>query len=825
MALKPLSRIVHGFMAKWLLLPALIGLICGSAIWIGIEAGKIQKEQTYYARTVAQHVNSYLQHSQRQLKQFAAVYRENGSNRDLLPFLPEHNPSILTVHLLDSSGKIVGPGPQEGTRTDFAGTIQSASLQKEFRLTPPYYSLSQDEIVVGMVVAASGDRLLLAELDLAAIQESIQELTRHMHGGYAFLTDSYGNLLAHPDMSKVEQQVNLGSLDIISHLPSGEAKSGFYSRNGELRLMSATSVPVSDWKVGLSQNAFSLFRQDLWTIALSLAGLLALFAVTALLFDRRLQRMIVHPLTRFTHDLDALEHGEPPVEDSKTHLSASEDCSELWSLQKNFQTMQRTVRQREATLREREEALRQSENFYRAIFETSGAAMLIIEEDTTISHVNSNFEYLTGYSREEVEWKKTWKDFLHPDDISWMKNYHDARRKDPNAAPRQYEFRFMIRSGEWRNVFYTVDIIPGTTKSIGSGIDITQRKQMEEKLKEMSFHDSLTGLYNRNFFEEEMARLDDGRHNPVGLVVCDLDGLKFANDTLGHEAGDHMLINTANTLRRHFRSSDIIARIGGDEFAILLTEINSTTLEQIMQRLRQAVQEHNTTESEIPLSLSVGHALGEGETTDMHALFREADNRMYREKIQREGSARSAILQALTGSMQARDFNTQGHCDRLQELAALLARSLDLPHDSVNDLSLLARFHDLGKVGIPDHILFKPGNLTDEEWRQMRQHCEIGHRIASSVPDLEPIAEFILKHHERWDGQGYPLGLSGRNIPLPCRILAIADAYDAMTSDRPYRGAMTSEEALAELRRCAGTQFDPELVDRFIRALHETGTG
>ncbi|MFO7877759.1 MAG: diguanylate cyclase [Desulfovermiculus sp.] len=351
--------------------------------------------------------------------------------------------------------------------------------------------------------------------------------------------------------------------------------------------------------------------------------------------------------------------------------------------------------------------------------------------------------------------------------------------------------------------------------------DITERKQMEEKLQRMSLHDSLTGLYNRNFFEEEMERLSDGRHNPLGIIVCDVDGLKFINDTLGHQSGDQVLISVAGILRQCFRSSEIIARLGGDEFAVLLTDTDPEVVEMMLQRLRQTVLDYNNSGPEIPLSLSLGYALNEGETTDMHALFREADSRMYRDKMQHEGSARSAILQVLSASMQARDFDTEGHCDRLQELAISLARSLDFSQDLVNDISLLARFHDLGKVGTPDNILFKPGSLSDEEWRQMRQHCEIGHRIASSVPDLEPIADQILKHHEWWDGRGYPLGLSGEDIPLPCRILAIADAYDAITSDRPYHKAMTREEAIAELRRFAGTQFDPELVEQFIQILEQ----
>ncbi|MCF8112150.1 MAG: diguanylate cyclase [Desulfobacteraceae bacterium] len=348
-------------------------------------------------------------------------------------------------------------------------------------------------------------------------------------------------------------------------------------------------------------------------------------------------------------------------------------------------------------------------------------------------------------------------------------------------------------------------------------MDITERKEAEENLRRMSFRDSMTALYNRNFFEEEMNRLQDGRYSPIGIIICDLDGLKFINDTLGHQSGDEMLLNIAELLKDNFRASDIIARIGGDEFAILLPGVDHDIAEKLVRRLRQGVENHNRTNPGLPISLSIGYGVSTQRPVDMQALFREADDKMYRDKLQQEKSSRSAPVQALTKAIEARDFDTEGHSERLKELVVSLARAMDLGEDTVNDLLLLAKFHDLGKVGIPDDILFKPGPLTEQEMMEMKKHSETGYRIAQSVPDLAPIADLILWHHERWDGQGYPQGLQGEEIPLSCRILFIADAYDAMTSDRPYRKAMTASEAVEELRRCAGTQFDPNLVEKFIR--------
>jgi HD-GYP domain-containing protein (c-di-GMP phosphodiesterase class II) len=221
------------------------------------------------------------------------------------------------------------------------------------------------------------------------------------------------------------------------------------------------------------------------------------------------------------------------------------------------------------------------------------------------------------------------------------------------------------------------------------------------------------------------------------------------------------------------------------------------------------------------LSLSVGFALRDRLPTNMHSLYSEADNNMYREKLHSRQSAHSTIVNTLMKALEERDFITGGHVNRLQHLVVSFGSYLGLDLHTINELRLLARFHDIGKVGISDRILFKNGPLDNEEFLEMQRHCEIGHRIAQTAPELVPIADWILKHHEWWNGHGYPLGLKGEEIPLECRILAIADAFDAMTSVRPYRQSFTCQEALNELKRCSGSQFDPVLVSKFSKVLSD----
>jgi diguanylate cyclase (GGDEF)-like protein/PAS domain S-box-containing protein len=344
--------------------------------------------------------------------------------------------------------------------------------------------------------------------------------------------------------------------------------------------------------------------------------------------------------------------------------------------------------------------------------------------------------------------------------------------------------------------------------------DITERKQAEERLRQLGLHDPLTGLANRARFEHEMRALGANPGASAGLILCDIDGLKFINDTFGHEKGDRLLQAAADIIRGVFRGTDVVARVGGDEFAVLFSNTSAKAVEKAFQRIRELVENHNRANPDLPLSLSIGYATTH-EAGGVKELFKEADTRMYREKQHRSGIVRSSIVETLVKALEAREAINGHHAEKMRHLVAVFGRALGLSEKRISELRLLAHFHDIGNVGVPGRILFNPGPLTLEERVEMQRHAEIGYRIALTASDLVPIADWILKHHEWWNGKGYPLGLKGEDIPLECRILGIVDAYDAMTSDRPHRGALTHEEALDELRRWAGVQFDPGLVEVF----------
>lgn len=357
-------------------------------------------------------------------------------------------------------------------------------------------------------------------------------------------------------------------------------------------------------------------------------------------------------------------------------------------------------------------------------------------------------------------------------------------------------------------------------QTLGQALQIEEsRRQVAEQLEYYSLHDQLTGLYNRAYFEVEMYRLESSREYPVTLVSIDLDGLKLINDTMGHKRGDEQLKAFSVLLKKIFRRSDIIARIGGDEIIIILPRTDEKTAAKLVKRIQHVADKYNADQAGFPLSFSVGIASSNGPEQSLEETFKKADDLMYKDKLYHGSCARQNIVKAIFVDLAEKDYVNSGHTQRLQELCFLMAKKIGITEMQKERLLLLSQVHDLGKVTISENILFKKDRLNPEEWKVIKQHPEKGYRIALSCPEINDIANLILRHHEHFNGGGYPLGLKKEEIPLECRILAITDAYDAITNKRHYSQPRSQDEALREIKRCAGTQFDPELVTEFMNII------
>ncbi len=344
--------------------------------------------------------------------------------------------------------------------------------------------------------------------------------------------------------------------------------------------------------------------------------------------------------------------------------------------------------------------------------------------------------------------------------------------------------------------------------------DITEQKKKEREIKYLLYRDSLTGLYNRRFFEEEMSRLDSPKQLPISIITGDLNGLKIINDTYGHNKGDQMLIKTAGILKQVLRSEDILARHGGDEFIILLPQTEKQEAQKIVERIKKETQK--TAEDDVPVSIGMGAATKSLSSQDIREVVQKADDEMYKNKLSESRSSKSNIVQGLINVLDAKSSETKEHAVRMTKIAFDFGERLGLSNSEQNRLSLLATLHDIGKTNISEEILNKKSKLNNKEWKLMQNHSEQGYKIATSSEEFAAVAEDILAHHEHWDGSGYPRNLKGKKIPFLARIISIIDAFDVMTNDRPYSKAVSVEAALEEIENCAGSQFDPELAEEFI---------
>jgi diguanylate cyclase (GGDEF)-like protein len=351
---------------------------------------------------------------------------------------------------------------------------------------------------------------------------------------------------------------------------------------------------------------------------------------------------------------------------------------------------------------------------------------------------------------------------------------------------------------------------------VKNAIELMKRKQ---EIIFLSYHDKLTGLYNRRFYEEEIRILDNDINLPISIIIADVNVLKITNDDFGHEVGDRLLIKISKILRDVCRRDDILIRIGGDEFLIVLPKTSITDVEKIANRIKNKCNKEKN--EPIKPSVSIGYFTKELLNQDINIIYKKAEDRMYSAKLMESKSFRSSIILSLRKTLHERAHETEEHSSRLKELSSKLGRALNLSTDNIYNLELLALVHDIGVAAIPDNILLKNGDLTPEEWSIMKKHSEIGYRILSTSQDLAHIADDVLYHHENWDGSGYPRGLAAENIPLNSRIISILDTYDSMIYGSFYQKSTTKQEAINFIKENASKYFDPKVAATFVNIIDD----
>lgn len=524
-----------------------------------------------------------------------------------------------------------------------------------------------------------------------------------------------------------------------------------------------------------------------------------------------LGRYISQPFTRLINEVKSLD-----LTKNEFQKLESNGSGEFAFLRYSVNQMLSRIKMEQYKVRENQEKLY-------ATLKSVGDGVIAVDRDGIVDFMNPVAERLTGWTLEEGRGNS----------FETVFKIINEQTREMVGSPVQKVFEteeiielanhtiLISKDGSERAIEDTAAPIKDALgKIIGVVLvfrDFSDKKEKRRQIEYLSYHDQLTGLYNRRFFEEELKRLDTSRNLPLSFVFADVNGLKTINDAFGHQAGDQLIKLVSDVFKMTCRADDIISRTGGDEFVILLPNTEAAFAQKLVDRIKEQIEQRKI--MDINISVSFGWNTKFNVNENAEDVLKKAEDFMYEKKIFDSSSKRNAVIKSILNTLHLKNPREDAHSKRVSIICEEIGKAYNLSDDEIRELRIAGELHDIGKIAIDEVILSKSDKLSEAEWSQIKHHPETGYRLLATSGEYYSIAEYVLAHHERWDGMGYPKGLKGDAIHWKARIITIADAYDAMTCDRPYRKALSKELAVEEIKRNAGIQFDPDIAKVFIEKI------
>ena len=798
-------------------------------------AAKIDAElqkKTQIVEAVALFIQSNSIQEERQLLNYLEAILRETENIESIYFGSTEN------HMINGSGWV----PPESFDLRTRPWYLKATQEKALVLTDVFLNASKDKRIITIAKPIyDGEQRLVGVLGADLSIEKIVDLIKkqNVNSGYAFLLDGKFEVVAYTEsLGNVTQQLSELSIRLVDEYKSQNQNIVSVTISGEKGYVLLTKIESTDLILGtfIPLKTFSAYQKQ-WGYMLLLT-LLTIMVFFTLIFLLQ-KRVILKPLISVDQDIKKISIMENPVyrlpcsdkdpfllirqsvnqalnetekflnelKYSQEELEASNE--ELTATLGQLQAYEEELHQQHNLLLENKLLLEISEKRNCAIVSVLPDILFVYDAMGTFVDCQTNDKENLMLSKEFFIGKKLSE--VMPSNIA--EQAMDCI-KETLATEEMKRFEYQLNVNDQSRFFETRMVTNGENQVLAIVRDITNEKREQDYILKLSYKDHLTDLFNRRYFDDALIRMDYAEGLPLSIIMIDVNGLKLTNDAFGHFAGDELLKKVANILNEACVKKGFVARIGGDEFVMACPNTTQERVELLVDQLYENI-EHEQLDS-IVISISAGWEIRKTMEQSIRDTLIKAENHMFRKKLVESQSMRNKTIQVIMQTLNEKSEREKIHSVQVSEWSKKIGESMSLNPQLLKELETAGLVHDIGKIAVREEVLNKPGKLTEEEYDEIKKHSESGYQILKSVDAYSSLAEDVLAHHERFDGKGYPRGLKGDQISLIGRIVCLADAYEAMISDRPYRKGLTHEDALEEIVRCSGTQFDPEVTKAFL---------